>query len=129
MLLYHATYMDNIESIKKNGLGAKQPKNWSFSEDGVVCFAKSAEEALSYAESSEEVSDEKYNSGIVVLATYTTKLHSDKLGKDKNVDKGEGWALTTFAYKGIIPSQELYVATKNGIVGKLNGLTEVPLYE
>ena len=127
MILYHATYRANLKSIKELGLGARQKKNWSFSESGVVCFATDADVAYSYAETADEVSDFKYNSGIIVLAVDSSRLDVRYAGYDQNIKDEESQC---YAYRGIVNPMDLYVVTSDsGIVGRLLQMKKVPAYE
>ena len=108
-LLYHATYGKYIDSIKEKGLGAVQHKNWEFSKDGVVCFASYTDVAISFAETSEDISDEVYNSGIVLLAVPTAELNPVLLERDRNiVGRAEN---VSCAYRGVIPAEAIYVVS------------------
>lgn len=128
MYLYHATFRTNLPSIKKLGLGAKQIKNWDFSIDNIVCFTNDAECAYSFCESADDVSDSKYESGIVVLAVNMNDLDRKLLIYDPNVDGGNN--KDTFAYKGVIsPTKLMVVTSEKGFVGKLLDLKRVPAYE
>lgn len=123
MWLYHATYKANINSIKKWGLGAIQNKNWNISIKNNVCLSPNPEEANSFCECAEDVLDDIYNSGIVVLATNTTNLKKELLKQDPNILSAK-----SFIYPEIIPSNALYVITNKKIIGKLNSLKTVPLF-
>lgn len=123
MWLYHATYKANINSIKKWGLGAIQNKNWNISIKNIVCLSPSPEEANSFCECAEDVLDDIYNSGIVVLAINTTNLKKELLKQDPNM-----LSTKSFIYPEIIPSNALYVITNKKIIGKLNSLKTVPLF-
>lgn len=128
MYLYHATFRANLPSIKKLGLGAKQIKNWDFSIDNIVCFTNDAECAYSFCESADDVSDSKYESGIVVLAVNINDLNKKLLSYDPNMEGGNN--KDTFAYRGVINSSKLGVITyEKGFVGKLLDLKRVPAYE
>lgn len=76
-LIYHATFSNRLKNIKRFGLGAKQLKNWEFSEDFIVYFAYDAHIAESFAECSEETDDETYDSGIVILCVDENSLGDD----------------------------------------------------
>lgn len=83
--LYHATYRTNKDNIELRGLLSNYPqKNWSDSKSGRIYLAKDPEEALSHAESAENVPDEHYNSGIVVYKINKKKLDPQKIFKDEN---------------------------------------------
>lgn len=71
---YHATFNSYLSSIKKYGLGAKQNKNWDISEPGKIYWAWDPDIAISFCESAEDVSDEVYDSGIVVLSISAKEL-------------------------------------------------------
>ena len=132
MWLYHSTFRVNLKSIKELGLGAKQPKNWEFSTNGETCLCSDPDVAYSFCEAAEDVSDSKYNSGIVVLAVDSKMLDRRLVVKDQNMHE-EKPECAFIAYKGIIPSNQLYVVTTKGnqfkIEGKLLELKRVPSYE
>ena len=78
--LYHATYEALIPSIKRTGLDSREGElSWEFSIPGTVYLANDPDVAESYAEAAEEVSDEVYDSGIVVLKVASKDLDIDKL--------------------------------------------------
>ena len=127
--LYHATFRARISSIKKLGLGAKNIKNWEFSKDGVVCLTDDADVANSFCECADDVADSVYNSGIIVLAIPVNALDRNYLKKDENINTEDNTNLY-FEYYKVIRPEFLYVVTsKNGIVGRLLGLSRVPAYE
>ena len=130
MKLYHSTYVANLASIKKYGLGAKQPKNWDISIPGVVCFTKDPEVAFSFCESAEEVCDTKYYSGIVVLeidSKYLIKKNTNTaiLRIDRNIHDD----LESFEYEGIINTNLLKLITRSGKRYNLMDLKRYPRYE
>lgn len=128
-ILYHSTFRTRLPSIKQLGLGAKQIKNWCFSQDNVVCVTDNAECAFSFCESADEVADSVYNSGIIVLAMPFDALDRRLILPDANIsDRQPGVYYLT--YRGIIKPSSLYVVTrKKGIVGPLLSLNRVPSYE
>tara|TARA_R110002020_G_scaffold299219_1_gene514941 strand:+ start:26 stop:415 length:390 start_codon:yes stop_codon:yes gene_type:complete len=98
--LYHATYEALIPSIKRTGLDSREGElSWEFSIPGTVYLANDPDVAESYAEAAEEVSDEVYDSGIVVLKVASKDLDIDKLFDDSNVQDDFS---DTFEYKGVI---------------------------
>ena len=133
MLLYHATFGANLSSIKQFGLGARQRKNYSFSEDGKVYLTDNSDVAYDFCEWAEEVSDYKYNSGIVVLAISSHIIKPYLISYDRNIKdirkKGTG---ICYEYNGIIhPNNIFIVSNKNRnkrIIGKLTDLKRVPRY-
>ena len=135
MWLYHATYRTNLKSIKDNGLGAKQIKNWEFSEDGVVCFCDDAEAAFTFCECSELASDYKIERGIIVLAVNSKDLSRSRVSRDPNINPSNGDPSKYFTYRGVIPANKLYVTTrdidegKGKLLGPLSLLKRVPGYE
>lgn len=129
MYLYHATFVSNLASIKKYGLGAKQPKNWDISVDGVVCFAKDPDEAFSFCESADEVSDTKYNSGIVVLRVDSRLLMKSKARAAEVKTDRNNKSNTTLEYSGIINPYIIDLVTEDGEVYKLMELKRYPRYE
>jgi hypothetical protein len=99
-MLYHATYKALLPSIKSTGLDTRKAAlAWEFSKPGIVYLANDADVAESYAEAAEEVSDEIYDSGIVVLKIPTKGLKISKLHDDRNV-QGDS---DTYEYHGQIP--------------------------
>lgn len=129
MILYHATYRVNLTSIKKLGLGAKQVKNFEFSEDGVTYLTTDEEVAFSFCDSAEEVSDYKMNSGIIVLAIDTNKLDARYSGIDSNM-RDDNKRVKYYTYSQNIKPELLKVVTRRkGIVGKLLSFKRVPSYE
>lgn len=104
-VLYHATFQARLPSIKQFGLGAKQFKNWSISKDGKVCFAMDPYVAEPYCEAAEDVDEDVYNSGIVILEVDSSKLDQRLFCRDENQKEENG----TVAYNGIIPYEWLCV--------------------
>ena len=99
--LYHATYEALIPSIKRTGLDSREGElSWEFSIPGTVYLSNDPDVAESYAEAAEEVSDEIYDSGIVVLKVASKDLDIDKLFDDSNVQDDFS---DTFEYRGVIP--------------------------
>ena len=99
--LYHATYEALIPSIKRTGLDSREGElSWEFSIPGTVYLSNGPDVAESYAEAAEEVSDEVYDSGIVVLKVASKDLDIDKLFDDSNVQDDFS---DTFEYRGVIP--------------------------
>lgn len=130
MYLYHATFRANLASIRKYGLGAKQPKNWDISKDGVVYFANNPDSAFSFCECAEDVSDSKYYSGIIVFGVNIGPEYKGRLLKDANSREiGSG----NFCIKGIIPPNKLEVIVnrqgERRNIGKLVNIKRVPAYE
>lgn len=105
-VLYHATYQAYLPSIMAYGLGARQLKNWDESVDGVVCLAETAEQAESFAESSEDTSSDIYDSGIVILQVDASNL---ALRPDRNIIPPENWDITCWEYSGTIAPSRLTV--------------------
>lgn len=81
-VLYHATFKAYLPSILANGLGARQPKSWDGSAEGVVCLADDPDMAESFAECADAVSSDIYDSGIVVLKVNANGL---ALKPDRNI--------------------------------------------
>tara|TARA_R110002012_G_C11607872_1_gene607885 strand:+ start:216 stop:590 length:375 start_codon:yes stop_codon:yes gene_type:complete len=100
-MLYHATYKALLPLIKKGGLDTrKSALAWEDSKPGIVYLANDPDVAESYAEAAEEVSDEIYDSGIVVLKIPTKGLELNKLHDDRNVLEDDS---DTYEYHGQIP--------------------------
>lgn len=104
-IYYHATFNAYLPSIKQYGLGARQNKNWEFSEEGKTYWSNSPEVAESYCETSEEVSDEVYDSGIVILSIPIKELRG--VEKDLNVQDSLDDEIITST--GVIPFQKLTI--------------------
>ena len=101
-MLYHATYNALLPLIKRDGLDTRKAAlAWEDSKPGIVYLANAPNVAESYAETADEVSDEIYDSGIVVLEIPTKGLDISKLHDDRNV-RGNAPS-DTFEYHGQIP--------------------------
>ena len=108
--LYHATYKAYKSNIKSGGLKINpKHRNWTDSKKGTIYLAINPDIALSYAETSETVSDKVYNSGIVVYKVNKKHLDLNKLKKDKNVI-GDGG---TLEYYLDIPSKHLKIHSEH----------------
>lgn len=129
MILYHSTYRTNLASIKKFGLGAKQIKNFDFSETGVICLTNDADVAYSFCESNDEIPEYKYNSGIIVLGVDTDTLDARYSGIDYNMRVSKDNDIEYYTYKKVINPRLLMVFTSKGFVGNLLELKRVPSYE
>lgn len=107
MVLYHATYAAYLPSILEKGLGAETPcKNWSDSKPGHVYLATDKEYARDFAEAAELVSDEVYDTGIVVF-----KVNCDGLDlkPDSCVLRDPGEEVQSFEFEGIVPPERLEI--------------------
>lgn len=109
--LYHATYAPYVEEIKKSGyIKPGEHKNWDFSNKSVIYLSKDLDNAISYAETSDEVPEE-YLDQIVVLKIDPRYLDIDKLDIDHNqaywdyeeVDIEDPTTWIEFEYSGKIP--------------------------
>lgn len=105
-MLYHATYVAYLPSIMKLGLGAVQKKNWCFSKHGTVYLCTDPFMAISFCEAAEEVKNEVYDSGIVLLSIDESRL-TLPLISDENIKDG---SYTCFEYHGVIPAEFLRIA-------------------
>lgn len=105
--LYHATYLQFLDSIKANGLGNTENKMWTDSKSGVVYLADDPWVAESYAETSEFLEDREdaddFLDNIIILEVDTEKLDSTKLTLDKNVLLYDDEENATWEYDGCIP--------------------------
>ena len=115
--LYHATYKQFLQSIKRNGLGNTRKKMWEDSKPGVVYLADDPWVAESYAECSEWVDEQadpdKYLDNIVILEIDTSKLNMNKLFVDENVRLEDGEENATWEYHGIIPWEACKIFNSN----------------
>ena len=128
--LYHSTFRTRLSSIKKLGLGAKQIKNWEFSQNNVVCLTSDPEVAFSFCETADEVADSVYESGIIVLAVNINDLDRRLIATDNNIVGDTVNGVYYFIYRGIIRPDKLYVVSRSkGLVGNLSTLKRVPSYE
>lgn len=104
--LYHATYGEYKNSIKKHGLKSDSGnKNYSDSESGKLYLAKDPHVARSYAETSDEV-PEHYLDNIVVYKVHKKNLDPSKIHADKNVRDGGD---STVEYHDNIPHKHLRI--------------------
>lgn len=105
--LYHATYLQFLDSIKANGLGNTENKMWTDSKPGVVYLANDPWVAESYAETSEFLEDREdaddFLDNIIILEVDTEKLDSAKLNIDKNVLLYDDEESATWEYDDCIP--------------------------
>jgi len=107
---YHATYNALLPEIKKKGLDTRKVDlAWEDSKAGVVYLANDLDVAGSYAEAAEEMPDEIYDSGIVVLHIPSKALDLKKLHDDSNVRSGG--ASDTYEYHGQIPWNKIKKVT------------------
>lgn len=108
-ILYHATYKPLLSSIKKYGLDSRYgKKTYPDSKNGVVYLAISKDIAESYAEVSDEVSEEWLDQ-IVILKIKTKGLDYSKFKIDSNVINSEG---ETIEYHGSIPYNNISLEKK-----------------
>lgn len=98
---YHATYKALLPEIKKKGLDTRKVDlAWEDSKAGVVYLANDLDVAASYAEIAEDIPEEIYDSGIIVLHIPSKGLDLKKLHDDANVRSDE--ASDTYEYHGQI---------------------------
>ena len=110
---YHATYKALLPSIKATGLDTREAAlAWEDSKPGIVYLANDPGVAESYAEASENVSDEIYDSGIVILKVASKALDLSKLKDDDNVQEDDS---DTYEYHGQIPWSKLKMASLSEI--------------
>ena len=101
-IFYHATYKALLPEIKKKGLDTRKVDlAWEDSVAGIVYLANDLDVAASYAEIAEEVPEEIYDSGIIVLHIPSKGLDLKKLHDDRNVRSDE--KSDTYEYHGQIP--------------------------
>ena len=86
------------------GLEPGHEKNWDISNPNVICFSTDPDVAYSFCECAEDVSDSKYDSGIVVLAIPKVKLNPQSIRMDANILGGD-----CFEYKEAIPPELLCI--------------------
>jgi hypothetical protein len=106
-ILYHATYMPHLKSIKRHGLGgAVRCRNYEISDRGVVYLARSAEIAASYAETSDIVPKEWLDE-IIVFAINIRSLAPRNIYPDRNNLLEFEAGRATYEYRGVIPFAKL----------------------
>lgn len=106
--LYHATYNYHLPSIKKKGLDTRDVDSiWSDSKKGVVYLSDDPFVAESYAEIAEDIDDEIYDSGIVILEIDLNGLDLSKLKDDENVRSDD--PSRTYEYHGVIPFSNISI--------------------
>ena len=109
--LYHATYKPYFEQIKKDGyIKPGIHNNWDISDPHFIYLSKDPEDAISFAESAENVPEE-YLDQIVLLRIDPKYLDINKIDIDHNQsypydgdidpDYPETWV--QFEYEGEIP--------------------------
>ena len=104
---YHATYKALLPSIKRTGLDTRKAAlAWEDSKPGIVYLANDPGVAESYAEASEDVSDDIYDSGIVILKVASKDLDLSKLKDDSNVLEDDS---DTYEYHGQIPWSKIKI--------------------
>jgi hypothetical protein len=111
--LYHATYRQFLNSIKKKGLGNTKKKMWSDSKPGVVYLADDPWVAESYAEESEYIDSvedpDDYLDNIIILEVDTSKLDTSKLYIDENVLLDADEENSTWEYHDVIPWEAIKI--------------------
>jgi len=101
-MFYHATFNASLPSIKRKGLDTRGVDlAWEDSQAGIVYLSDDPEVAASYAEAAENISDEIYDSGIVILHIPRKNLDDNKLHDDRNVRSKDH--SQTYEYHGTIP--------------------------
>jgi len=104
-ILYHATFKVHLESIQQRGLDPNFEgitKCWEDCENGIYLHVDPYV-AMSYPETVDNpgVTDELYDSGIIVLEIDTTSLDQSLFVQDPNIQPPDD--IDSFLYKGIIP--------------------------
>lgn len=103
MILYHATYAEYLPSILKQGLIPDLHRSYAGSDTaGLVFFSYDQDHAVAYAEAADEVSDDVYNSGIVVLEIDSAVLDGSLYVEDPNEMDADVAGLN-LAYAGCVP--------------------------
>ncbi len=118
-MLYHATYGTKLKSIKRFGLKRNCKQSWVGCKSGRVYLSSDADVAYSYAETTEDISDDDYNSGIFILCINESSLDMSKLARDSNIIDN-GYDSCCFEYAGDIKPSKLGIIISNGIVGLKN---------
>lgn len=112
MTLYHATFAANLPGIKKYGLGHPSKKlSWSFSDPTVTCFVNDIDAAESFCEEADNVSEDVYNSGIIILAIDDSEIKT--LFPDENIiDDYDVHTAIFVCTNEIIPFNKLKIVRK-----------------
>lgn len=111
MVLYHATFCANLNSIEKNGLGGAGKKiNWEeVSSPEYTYFTNDLDYAVSFCEAAPDVDDDIYDSGIVVLAVESDVTIFEK---DENIKDEDDASIVVLKTKYIIPFSKLKIIGK-----------------
>ena len=111
-LMYHATFGCYKDSILEHGLNptiGRTHKNWQFSKDKLVCLAFDGYIAEDFCESNDTVSDEIYDSGIVLFGVNVSGL---ELFYDPNINEfdenGNPYNIS-LVYEGVISPDRLEI--------------------
>lgn len=123
--LYHATYLANIDSIRKLGLGAIGKSNWDGNPDvrNLVYMDENMDCALDFAESADAVDDDTYSSGIIVLRARTRAIIDSgaTISKDHNTSQSSeeytAWKITP-----LVPLEILEVLCNDNRFHALNSV-------
>ena len=107
-IFYHATYKALLPSIKKKGLDTRKVDlAWEDSKRGIIYLSNDPNVAEDYTETAENISDEIYDSGIVILKIASKGLNLKKLHDDRNVRSGQ--PSDTYEYRGTIPWSKIKI--------------------
>lgn len=120
MMLYHASFAKNADSILQNGLRRGCPSNWNgMCMQNMLYLAVNAEAAVSYAEASDTYNGED----IVVFCVDAKDLDPDKIKYDWNNRCEYEDDINSVAYDADIPAKLIKVSTEddNGTIHKFFG--------
>lgn len=110
--LYHATYGEYLESIKRKGLIPRYHCTWRDCQWGIY-LADDPYEAESYAEVAPDDNSnipEEYIDDIVILEIDSARLDQSKLDIDPHVQWNENpLNISTFIYKDSIPFSSISI--------------------
>lgn len=112
MRLYHATYKDNIPSIKEKGLIPHYHKNFDGMDmNDCLYFAFNPETALCYLENSDTYDGQD----IMILSIDTNKLDTQSIRYDWNNKCEYESNINSIAYSGSIPFDNFHICTREEI--------------
>lgn len=101
---FHATFVDYLEDIKKQGLITNPPKHNYEDSQNYVYLSNKAEPAYDYMNNVWHPDNKAYQSGIVLLATRVKNISFRNTAGDGNAADGY-----SFVYNKDIPANQLHM--------------------
>ena len=101
--LYHATFREYVPDIQREGLMAGKHVSYQGSNPaGRVYFCYDEDCAVSFVEAADNITDDVYNSGIVLLVVDSSFLDASLYREDDNI-QDEQLRHLNLAYEGVVP--------------------------